>query len=161
MSQFSGTSVTPSTAASLWQPSSGNPNRALVAGYSARLDGLVRNILGRGSDLTAASFITYLGNLSTGITSLATGPKYADDAIVQKMSAYLTFELGETATALSAGGAFLDDLTRIVDGTEETATSNTGTTAVTNTGGSAQVTVCNTPDIVIGAQTWAGCNSIL
>lgn len=101
----------------MWQPSANNPNRAAVATYSTRLDAIVISILGRGTGLSATGFTTYLKNLSTGITALAAGPKYANDAEVQKISAYLTYELTDTATALSSGNMFMDDLIVLVNNT--------------------------------------------
>ena len=47
LSQFSSSNTTPANASSTWQPSSNNPNRALVVAYSARLDGVITHILSR------------------------------------------------------------------------------------------------------------------
>jgi hypothetical protein len=100
-SQFSGSTVTPSTASSLWQPSTNNPNRTAVAQYAPRLNAIIVNILARGTGLTAVGFTTYLENLNVGISALARSSKYVSDSDVQKMSAYLVYELSDTKTALS------------------------------------------------------------
>jgi len=124
LSQFSGANVTHMNAAQLWQPSTTNPHRTAITTYSTRLDAVVKNILGRGTSLTATEFANYLNSLSTGINSLAKSPKYVRDTEVQKISAYLEYELIDTEMALASGNLFFDDLAILVNNTGGTSASS-------------------------------------
>lgn len=169
LSQFSGNSVTPATASTMWQPSVGNPNRVKVVEYSTRLDGIIVRILARGSTLTASGFKSYIANLADGILAIGAKPEYADDQDIKNVVAYLTYELNDAKTSLSMGGAFFSDITNLVEGTgggEGTinSVSTTGSIGVeVNSGNQSNNTnsACPNGDIQIGNQTWAGCNSIL
>jgi hypothetical protein len=159
LSQFSGASVTPSTASSLWRPSTNNPNRTAIAAHSTRLDAIIVNILGRGTNLSATGFTAYLKNLSVGISDLAKSSKYASDADVQKMSAYLLFELNDTTLALSSGNIFLDDLSVLIGTTNSGTVSNTGGTSTTTVSATSTYPGCNAVDIRLSnGQIWAACN---
>jgi hypothetical protein len=117
MSQFSGTSVTPDTASSLWQPSANNPKRAAVGDYAPRLDSLIRTILGRGTGLPPERFSAYLGNLSSGIRALGAKPEYLADRAIQDVIGYLAYELDDAAKALVSGNALYDGLLTVLNNT--------------------------------------------
>ena len=133
LSQFSGTNVTPINAASLWSPSSKNPNRANISAYSPRLDNVITNILSRWANLTPAAFTSYLGKLSEGITTLGRRSEYASDQTTKDIIAYLLYEINDAKTTVALGNNIFWDITSLIENTNTNTLENSTQTTATNT----------------------------
>ena len=84
LSQFSGTDITPSNASIKWRSSPSNPHRtSMPVGYTERIDAVIVNMLARGSVLSRANYLEYLGSLHDGVVSLGNKPEYANDVGVR------------------------------------------------------------------------------
>ena len=99
LSQFSGTNVTPATAASMWGSSPNNPYLNNVGTYNSRLDTVIRSTLSKGANLPSANFQTYLDKLASGIVTMGTKPEYANNQEIKNIIGYISFELADAKTA--------------------------------------------------------------
>lgn len=120
-----------------------NPYRAkLATGYAERADRVVTNILARGSDLSTSQYTVYLTTISNGIQTLGQKPVYAGNPDVVNVIGYLQHEVDAIKTQLSNGSLFMDELTRMLEGSLATAraTPAGGTTNTQVTIGPAPVT---------------------
>lgn len=119
LSKFSGTSITPANAASLWQPSAENPYRAKVTeAVSTRLDPVITRMLGRGSTLSEDGYQVYLSNIVSGMGNIASQAKYANDADVQNIVSYISYELNDAKKMLGSGGNIVSEITKFFEGDE-------------------------------------------
>lgn len=122
-----------------------NPYRTkLATGYAERTDRVVTNILARGSDLTTEQYTVYLTTISNGIRSLGQKPVYSGNPDVANVIGYLQHEVDAIKTQLANGSLFMDELTRMIDGSLAAAQATTTSGTTTPVGNNNSNTTGNT-----------------
>lgn len=102
LSQFSGTdAIAPSNASIRWSSSTSNTFRSsLTPENRVRIDGIIVNILARGSALNIVNYTEYLNSVTTGIEQLSTKPVYSGDRDILNIIGYVIYELKDIKSNL-------------------------------------------------------------
>jgi len=114
----------------MWSATTNNPFTVSVGTYSSRVDGVIKNTLARGSNLTVEKYQVYLDTLIAGITDMKNRPAYANNSDVQNIVGYIVFELGEVKKTFSGTNTFFTDYSNLVD--QAVNGTGSGTTGVVN-----------------------------